>query len=80
MELYKDRLIIGDVTINIKDIKNASPTGEKKLGFSTDEQDYFVVGPTRFNPLKYVFMFNKLDTKMRETETDVYYNLEEKES
>ena len=78
MELYKDKLVIGETTIPIGDIRNASPTGDRKMGFSIKNQDYFIVGPTRFNPLKYIFMFNKLETEMKQTGTDIYYNLEER--
>ena len=78
MELYKDKLVVNDYVIDIKNIRNASPTGGRKLGFTVDNQDYFIIGTDRFNPLKYVFMFNKLDTKMKESGIDIYYNLEER--
>ncbi|MCR5309441.1 MAG: hypothetical protein K6E21_04970, partial [Bacilli bacterium] len=78
LELYKDKLTINDYVIDIKNITNASPTGGRKLGFSVNKQDYFIIGSDRFNPLKYVFMFNKLDTLMKETGVDIYYNLEER--
>lgn len=76
--LFKNKLVINDFVIDLKDIRNASPTGGRKLGFSVDKQDYFIVGTNRFNPLKYVFMFNKLETRMKETGVDIYYNLEER--
>ena len=78
LELYKDELTINDYVVDIKNITNASPTGGRKLGFSVNKQDYFIIGSDRFNPLKYVFMFNKLDTLMKETGVDIYYNLEER--
>ena len=78
LELYKDKMLVNNYVIDIKDIRNASPTGGKKLGFSVDKQDYFIIGSDRFNPLKYVFMFNKLETRMKETGVDIYYNLEER--
>ena len=78
MELYKDKLIIGETVIQLSEIRNASPTGCRKMGFSTNKQDYFVIGNTRFNNLKYVFMFNKLETEMKQSDTDIYYCLEER--
>ena len=78
LELYKDKMIVNDFVIDIKDIRNASPTGTRKLGFTVEDQDYFIIGSERFNSLKYVFMFNKLETKMKESGVDIYYSLEER--
>ena len=71
-------MVVNDFVIDIKDIRNASPTGSKKLGFTVENQDYFIIGSERFNSLKYVFMFNKLETKMKESGVDIYYSLEER--
>lgn len=78
IELYKDKLVIGDYVINIGDINIASPTGGNKFALNAGDKSYIVIGNERFNPLKYVLMFNKLETKMKQKETDIYYNLEER--
>ena len=78
IELYKDKLVIGDFTVNISDINIASPTGGRKFTLNTGDKSYIVIGEERFNPLKYVFMFNKLETKMKLNKTDIYYTLEER--
>lgn len=65
-------------TIDIHDIEIASPINGTNFNFSTTNEDYLVMGSERFNPLKYVLMFNRLDTKMKEKNADVYYNLVER--
>ena len=39
------------------------------------DADYLVIGNNKFNPLKYVLMFNKLETHMKEKQTDKYFTL-----
>ena len=65
-------------TIDIQEIEIASPINGTNFNFSTKDEEYLVMGSERFNPLKFVLMFNKLDTKMRNSKADVYYNLEER--
>ena len=69
-------LTIIDKTFDLKDIEIASVVSGRNLIFSYQGNDYTVRGNKRFNPLKYIFLFNKLDTKMRNTHADKYYNLE----
>ena len=76
MTIYKDRLIIGDMTFEVKDIEIASPVSGIKLVFTYQGQSYEIKGQERFNPLKYVLLLHKLDSKMRLNETDSYYTLE----
>lgn len=63
-------------TIDIAEIEIASPINGTNFNFSTSDNEYLVMGKGRFNPLKYVLMFNRLDTKMKINKRDVYYNLE----
>lgn len=78
LELTSNQLTIGDFKINIGEIFRASPISGTRFNFSTEKEDYIVVGHERFNPLKYVFMFNKLETKMKQNNLDIHYNLEER--
>lgn len=61
--------------IFIKNITIASVIGGRKFNFSTLDKDYLVVGHQRFNPLKYVLIFNQLDTHMKEKGNDKYYTI-----
>lgn len=76
--LTKDIIKFGNKEIKVADIEIASPISGTKFNFSAAEEDYLVIGDDRFNPLKYVLMFNKLDTKMKINKTDIYYTLEER--
>lgn len=76
IKLYADKLVMNNLVINIDKIKNASVVSGRKFNFSTDENDYLVVGDERFNPLKYVLMFNRLDTYMKIHQIDEYYTLD----
>lgn len=76
IKLFKDKLVFNNISINLIDIHNASVIGGRKFNFSTLECDYFVIGHARFNPLKYVLMFNRLDTYMRIHNLDKYFNLD----
>ena len=76
--LTKDYIKFAEKTIDIHEIEIASPINGNNFNFSTSTEDYLVKGDDRFNPLKFVFMFNKLDTKMRDSKADIYYNLEER--
>lgn len=78
LEMYKDRLVFGDKVFNVADIEIASPISGTKFNFSTSSENYLVVGDERFNPLKYVLMLNKVESKMKINHTDIYYTLEER--
>jgi len=78
ISLTKDILSIGELKINVNDIEISSMISGKKFSLSTVNGDgYMIVGDDRFNPLKYVFMFNKLDTYMKLKETDRFYTIKE---
>ena len=74
LTLTTNQLIFDDFKIDVKDIIIASPIGGRKFNFSTLEESYFVIGDERFNPLKYVLMFNMLDTHMKGN--DKYFSLD----
>ena len=68
--------MIEDIKFNISDIVISSAISGTKFGFSIGNDSYIVKGSKDFNPLKYVFLFNKLDTKMKINKLDKYYTLE----
>ena len=76
--LTKNHIKFAEKTIDIHEIEIASPINGNNFNFSTANEEYLVKGNPRFNPLKFVLMFNKLDTKMRDSKADIYYNLEER--
>ena len=76
MTLTSEKLTIGDAEFSLSDIEVASPVSGIKLCFTHQGHSYEVLGHDRFNPLKYMFMFNKLDTKMRLNNVDMYFALE----
>lgn len=78
VELTKDTISFGDIKFPLSEIEIASPISGTNFNFSTSDMDYLVIGSERFNPLKYVLMFNKLETKMKQNNADVYYNLVER--
>ena len=78
VELIGKTIKFAEKTIDIGEIEIASPINGTNFNFATENEDYLVIGHERFNPLKYVLMFNKLETKMKQKNADVYYNLEER--
>ena len=77
MVLYNDILKVGDQSFKLKNIEVSSPVSGTKLLFTYNKNSYEIKGSDRFNPLKYSLMFNKLDTKMHQNNTDQYFKLEE---
>lgn len=75
LTLTKDKLRVGDTEFGVKDILIASPMSGRKLLFTIDKDNYQIRGNIRFNALKYVLMFNKLDTRMKLEKVDNYYTL-----
>ena len=84
----RERLYVGKITLTDMDlffgelkfplgiINIASPISGTRFAFSDGEHNYLVRGHDRFNPLKYVLMFNRLDTNMKIKNNDNYYRLE----
>lgn len=68
-------LICGDFSIKVKEITSSSVIGGFKFIVSTGESNYIVKGTERFNPIKYVLMFNVLDGPIKEKGGDKYYGL-----
>lgn len=77
LKLNSKQLIFNDeIVIDINEIIIASVLSGRKFNFSTNNENYLVKGHKRFNPLKYVFMFNKLETQMKEKSIDKYFTLQ----
>ena len=76
MSVTDKELIIDKISFDLKDIEIASPVSGRKLVFTCLGQNYEVRGEPRFNALKYVLLFNKLDTKMKADKIDNYFSLE----
>lgn len=75
--LTDKELIFNDaIHLPIKELSIASPINGKNFNFTIGSNSYLVKGSPRFNPLKYVFMFNHLETLMKEKSMDRYFNLE----
>lgn len=76
--LKKDCLIYGSIKHDLKDLTNSSVISGTKLSYQLNDDNYLIKSKNvRFNPLKYAFIFNKLDTKMKENNSDKFFNLEE---
>ena len=76
MVLNDNELTFGDIKFPLGNIIIASPISGTRLAFSDNEHSYLVKGEDRFNPLKYVLMFNRLETAMKISNNDHYYRLE----
>ena len=77
LKLTNDYLIFDHHQFPIKDIMIASPVSGRKLCFTIGDNNYVIRGDKRFNALKYVLVFHKLDTEMNRNNVDNYYDLEE---
>lgn len=77
--LTNKELIFDHHKFGIKDIMIASPVSGRKLVFTINDNNYTVRGDERFNAIKYVFLFNKLDTLMRNKNVDNYFSIKEDE-
>ena len=75
LTLTKDKLTVGDTSFDVKDILIASPMSGRKLLFTIDKNNYQIKGNERFNALKYVLLFNKLETRMNLEKVDNYFTL-----
>ena len=68
-------ITIGNTKFNIEDIETASPVSGRTLCVTINGDNYVIRGNERFNSLKYVFLFHKLETKMKLNNTDKYYSI-----
>lgn len=73
--LTKDELKCNDCIIKIKDIQSSSAIGGFKFIATTEENNYLIIGNPRFNPIKYVLMFNVLEGPIKDKGGDKYYDL-----
>ena len=71
------QLVFNDFKIDLSLISIASVVSGRNLLFTVNGINYAVRGDKRFNPLKYIFLFNKLDTLMKKNSADKYYSLKE---
>ena len=69
-------LSCGDRSFDVSGIESASVVSGRNLTFVYDKKDYTIRGGKRFDPLKYIFLFNRLDTAMHRNSSDKYFNLE----
>jgi len=69
-------LKIGNTSFDLKDIVCASPFLGKNLQISVLDDSFMVLGPDRFNPLKYMFILHRLETTMKEKGTDKLFDLD----
>lgn len=76
IRLTKDNLEFSDLSIPLKDIEIASVISGNQFNFTADGKNYLVKGHPRFNALKYVLAFIKLDTKMHQNKADHFFGLE----
>jgi len=75
--LTDKELMFDNISFKIKDIEISSVISGLNFYFSlVDGSTYLVKGKKRFNPLKYVLMFNKLDTEMKIKKKDEYFTLD----
>ncbi|MCQ2743045.1 MAG: 1-acyl-sn-glycerol-3-phosphate acyltransferase [Bacilli bacterium] len=77
MVLTKDSIQFeGDVRLPLSELSVSSPVSGRKLAMTVENKSYMVVGHQRFNPLKYSLIFNKLETKMKQTHNDIYFRID----
>lgn len=76
MKLTKNELSFGDIKFKLDELAIASPVSTHKLVFTIENKNYVAIGDKRFNALKYVLFFNKLETKMKKRSLDKYFTLE----
>lgn len=72
-----EALRCGSRVFPMTEIAFASVISGRKLAFSAGGADYLLRGGPRFNPVKYVLLFHRLDTRLRRDGNDPYYTLEE---
>ena len=56
----------------------ASVISGRNLSFVCGKQDYTVRGGKRFNPIKYIYMFNLLETGIKKYSSDKYFDPEDR--
>ena len=67
----------GDLAFDLARIEATSVVSGRNLTFVHDKKNYTARGGERFDPVKYAFLFNRLDTAMKQRSADKYYNIDE---
>lgn len=75
LSLTDTELKCNDKAFDIRKISSASIVSGRNLVFKYEDKDYTLRGDKRFNPVKYIFAFHKLDTEMQRTGVDKYYDI-----
>ena len=75
LTLTDEKLIVDNVSFDLKDVVIASPVSGRNLCITIKDDNYVIRGQERFNALKYVLMFNKLETRMKQEGVDKYFNI-----
>ena len=75
LTLTDEKLIVDNVSFDLKDLVIASPVSGRNLCITVKDDNYVIRGQERFNALKYVLMFNKLETRMKQESVDKYFNI-----
>lgn len=79
LTLTQKELVFDHHRFNLSDILVASPVSGRKLCFTIGDNNYTIKGDERFNAIKYMFLFHKLDTLMKQKNIDDYFSLKEDE-
>ena len=74
LTLTDKTLTMGELTLPVEAITAATIISGAKLVVTTEEDSYMLQGHPRFNAIKYVLMFNRLETSIKE---DKYYSLDD---
>ena len=75
LALTEGRLSVGDTTFEVRDVMIASPVSGRNLCLTIGTDNYVIRGQDRFNALKYVLMFNRLETRMKNEGLDRYFRV-----
>lgn len=75
MTLDSEKLQIGNVSVALSEVSNATAIGGIKMIVNTAEKSYFIVGDERFNCIKYLLFFNRLCPQIFIQGGDKYYGL-----
>ena len=73
--LDKTALSVGDTKIPTSEIFGASAQDGNKFVFGAGGRSYLVVGPERFNSIKYLLFFNRVCPQIADQGGDKYYGL-----
>lgn len=76
MSIDGKALTVGGIAFPLEGITSASVVSGRNLTFVCDKKDYTVRGGPRFDPVKYMFALNRLDSAMHKNKSDRYFDLE----